>query len=113
MSARNAEERQIRMTLTCGKCGSKAIVSDNDNSYAVPALKCLICGNRQEEGVACRWPFFQEGTDRSAVQEEKGDKVVDERLKHGVDLVVAAEPRKRKKHGKKIGREIVEWELSV
>jgi hypothetical protein len=46
-------------------------------------------------------------------RQEWGDKVVSERLKHGVDLVVAAEPRKRKKHRKKIGREIVEWELSV
>jgi len=95
MSARNAEERQIRMTLTCGKCGSKAIVSDNDNSYAVPALKCLICGNRQEEGTPCRWPFFQEGIGSSAMQKETDNKVVGEKLKHGVDLVMAAEPRKR------------------
>ena len=113
MTAHNAEERQIKMTLTCGKCGSNAIVSDNDNSYVVPALKCLICGNRQEEGIPCRWPFFQEGIGRSAVQKETSGKVVVERLKHGVDLVMAEEPRRNKKHAKKIDPEIVEWELSV
>jgi hypothetical protein len=113
MSACNAAERQVRMTLRCGKCGSKAIVSDNDNSYAVSALKCLICGNRQEEGVPCRWPFFEEDTSRSAVPKETAAKVVVERLKHGVDLVMAEEPRRNKKHAKKIDPEIVEWELAV
>ena len=113
MAARNAEERQIRMALTCGKCGSKAIVTDNDYNHSAPALKCLICGNRQEEGVPCRWPFFQEDTGRSAVQRKTGDKVVGERPKHRVDLVVAEEPRKSEKHAKKIGPEIAEWELSV
>lgn len=113
MTARNAEEKRIRMTLTCGKCGSKAIVSDNDHDHSVPALKCLICGNRQEEGVPCRWPFFEDGIGRSAVQKETGDNLVSKRLKHGVDLAVAEEPRKSETHAKKIGPEIVEWELSV
>jgi len=113
MNACTGGEEQMRITLTCGKCGSKAIVSDNDNSYAVPALKCLICGNRQEEGTPCRWPFFQEGIGSSAMLKETDNKVVSERLKHGVDLVVAAEPRKRERHAKRIDSKIVERELSV
>jgi hypothetical protein len=113
MTARNAAERQIRITLTCGKCGSKAIVSDNDKNHAVPALKCLICGNRQEEGVPCRWPFFHEESGRSVGQKETGDNLVGKRLKHGLGLVASEEPRKSEEYANKIDPEIVEWELSI
>src|SRR5271157_1819039 len=62
MSLQSTEKQRIRTTLICGKCGSKAIVSENGNNDSNPqrirALKCLICGNRQEQGAPCRWPFF-------------------------------------------------------
>jgi hypothetical protein len=70
MSLQSTEEQRMRTTLTCGKCGSKAIVSENGNNDSMPqrirALKCLICGNRQEQGAPCRWPFFQEETGNSS-----------------------------------------------
>ena len=60
MHTPDVTEREIS-SIACGKCGSKAVVADNQTNQSVPALKCLICGNRQEEGVPCRWPFFKEG----------------------------------------------------
>jgi ribosomal protein L44E len=116
MAAHDAEERQIQMTLTCGKCGSKAIVSDNMYNHSmaqiVLALKCLICGNRQEEGAPCRWPFF-EGDTSSSVQGETGGRVESERLNHGIDLAMVQEPRRRKIRTKKTHPKTVEWELSA
>ncbi|HVN25369.1 MAG TPA: hypothetical protein VMT71_15455 [Syntrophorhabdales bacterium] len=59
-----AASDRTSITLTCGKCGSKAVVSEKEHSNAITqrisAIRCLICGNRQEPGAPCRWPFFDE-----------------------------------------------------
>jgi len=113
MASHNA--RQIQTSLTCRKCGSKAIVSDNDHNHSmagrVHALKCLICGNRQEKGVPCRWPFF-EGDTGSSLQGETRVGVESESLNCGIDLAAAQEPRKRKKRAKKTGQKIAERGVS-
>ena len=115
MHACIAREGQMRITLTCGKCGSKAIVSDNQHNkqhtHVVRALKCLICGNRQEKGAPCRWPFFEEGTGRSAMHGETRDEVVGASLNQGVDL--SDEPLRIKKRRKKTDPKIVERGLSL
>jgi hypothetical protein len=68
MAGGNAMGREIQMTLACGKCGSRAVIGDrawnNSMGQRILALKCLTCGNRQEEGVPCRWPFFEKSTDK-------------------------------------------------
>ncbi len=59
-----ATQHRTGITLVCGKCGSKAVVSEKEHTNAiaqhVSAIKCLICGNRQEPDAPCRWPFFEE-----------------------------------------------------
>ena len=115
MASRSVRERQIQTSLTCRKCGSRAIVSDNDhNALAgkVHALKCLICGNRQEKGVPCRWPFF-EGDIGNNLQVGMREGVESKSVNDGIDLVMAEEPRKRKKRAKKTRPKIAERGLSL
>ena len=101
MSLQSIEEQRIRVTLTCGKCGSKAIVSENGNNDSMPqrirALKCLICGNRQEQGAPCRWPFFQEGTDISSEQRDTPRKDLDKGPDHDLGVTRAKQARRRGK----------------
>lgn len=114
MSAYDKEERQSG--LICGKCGSKAITCENGHDDSLPqrviALKCLICGNRQEKGTACRWPFFQEGTASDAGKPEAADKAEDERPERDLELVAAKKPRRSKKRAEEPNREFVGWEHS-
>ena len=58
------------MGLKCGKCGSKAVMQDVawDDSQNVRSLKCVCCGNRQEEGFPCRWPFLDYNVHDKAVR---------------------------------------------
>ena len=115
MASISAKERQIEMTLTCGKCGSRAIASDNVYNHSaaqtVFALKCLICGNRQEEGVPCRWPFFG-GETSSSMPVETGDKVESGRPDHKTALLCAEKPRKRKTRARKTLPKLAELGLS-
>lgn len=114
MSTCDKEERQPG--LTCGKCGSKAITCENGHDDSLPqrviALKCLICGNRQEKGAACRWPFFQEGTESGAGKPGAGDKAENERPENDFESVAAKKPRKSKKRAEEPSREFVGWEHS-
>jgi len=97
MSLQSTEKQRIRTTLICGKCGSKAIVSENGNNDSMPqrirALKCLICGNRQEQEAPCRWPFFQEETGNSSEQRNTRHKVLDK----GPDLDTAKAKQARRR----------------
>ncbi len=117
MSAGNATERQIQPILTCGKCGSKAVVSDDAYNHTmtqrVLSLRCLICGNRQEEGVACRWPFFCEENDTTAVDMKAVDNIGVDGLQSRAPRVAAAhKPRQHKRRAKKSAPEIVKSILS-
>ncbi len=101
MSPESIEEQHIRITTTCGKCGSKAIVSENGNSdparHRIRALKCMICGNRQEQGVPCRWPFFQEETGNSSEGRENLHKVLDKGPDHNRHIAKAKQARRKGK----------------
>ncbi len=111
MSLQSTEKQRIRTTLICGKCGSKAIISENGNNDSMPqrirALKCLICGNRQEQGAPCRWPFFQEETGNSSVERNTRHKVSDKGS--GLDIAKAKQARRRGK----VKPQAVEGELSL
>ncbi len=89
MITQNKEEQLLEKTLRCGKCGSTAIVTDNDYNHSMSqrifALKCLVCGNRQEEGVSCRWPFFQEQSVSRGPKREANAKVAGQRARHHVE----------------------------
>jgi hypothetical protein len=100
MSLQSIEEARIRTTLACGKCGSKAIVSENGNDstqYRIHALKCLVCGNRQEQGTPCRWPFFQEETGNSSKQRDTLHKASDKGPDHDPDITRPKQARRRRK----------------
>jgi len=113
MSLLSIEEQHIRTTLACGKCGSKAIVSENGNydstQYRIRALKCLICGNRQEQGVPCRWPFFQEETGNASKQRDTLHKALDKRPDHDPDSTKA----KRAPRRGRVKSQAVEGRLSL
>jgi hypothetical protein len=99
MSLQSTEKQRIRTTLICGKCGSKAIISENGNNDSMPqrirALKCLICGNRQEQGAPCRWPFFHKETGNSSEERNTRHKVFDKGS--GLDITRAERARRRGK----------------
>ncbi len=113
MNVQAVQNGHVQTNIICGKCGSTSIVSENGNTDAMPqrirALRCLICGNRQEEGAACRWPFFNERNQRerladNAVEREQSDP--------RIELFTIKKPRKLKRRAEQTKRESIEWELA-
>lgn len=117
MSAINATERQIQASLTCGKCGSTAVVCDDAFNHTMTqrvfSLKCLICGNRQEEGIPCRWPFFSEENGTTGVEMKTVDTIEVNPLQSRAPRVAAThKSRQHKKRTKKSASKIVRSILS-
>ncbi len=116
MSAQNEEERRVQKTVQCGKCGSKAIVAENDYNHVmsqrIPALKCLVCGNRQEEGARCRWPFFEEETGGRREQREPVERGAREVPSYGFNFGAVEKVRRQQQQREQVDVDDIEWDLA-